>query len=175
MALHRKVERLMALRPDLAIISELAHPETVCGKAPAFCCHDARWVGRLPHKGLAVYAFNGLSLRDSPLYHQDYEHFLPVEVEGDFRFNMLAVWAFNHRTRTEWLKREPATRRALEHYRTFMAAGGLIAGDFNASIIWDKPGRADNFGRLLEDLYSLGYVRAYHTWNDNVNYFSHIS
>jgi len=159
----------MALKPDLAIISESATPEIVRSKAPGFHYRDARWVGNSQQKGLAVYAFNGLSFRDCALYNSDYEHFLPLEVVGDVQFNLLAVWAYNQRTKVEWIKRKPVTRCALEHYRPFIAAqAGIIAGDFNANVIWDKPGRADNFANMIQDIESIDRVSAYHVQHSQI-------
>ncbi|MGI9500761.1 MAG: endonuclease/exonuclease/phosphatase family protein, partial [Geminicoccaceae bacterium] len=60
MALHRKVEALLALRPDIAVIAECAEPERL-RRLSSFDWIESEpvWVGRHPAKGLAVFAFNG--------------------------------------------------------------------------------------------------------------------
>ena len=52
MALHRKIDALMALRPDLAVISEAAEPGRLLDRAPALAEASLVWVGRNPHKGV---------------------------------------------------------------------------------------------------------------------------
>lgn len=39
-----------------------------------------------------------------------------------------------------------------------------MAGDFNNSAYWDKPGRADNFKDLAKELNNGGLVSAYHSF-----------
>ena len=53
MALHSKLEPLMSLNPDIAIIPECATPEIVKKKQPVFYYSDAAWIGLSKHKGLA--------------------------------------------------------------------------------------------------------------------------
>lgn len=64
MALDRKVDALLALRPDIAIVCECAEPERLRlrSKSP-WMQGEPVWIGRNPHKGLAVFAFNGYAVR----------------------------------------------------------------------------------------------------------------
>ncbi len=58
MALHRKWDHLLALEPDIAIVSESARPEIVEHKYGASLgATDVFWTGRLDHKGLALFTF----------------------------------------------------------------------------------------------------------------------
>ena len=52
MALHRKVDALMALAPDVAVISECAEPHRIAEKAPEFTPDTSLWIGDYVHKGL---------------------------------------------------------------------------------------------------------------------------
>ena len=54
-AFHRKLDHLLALEPDIAVIPESCQPERL--PLPAGSTYD--WAGRLPYKGLAVIGFEG--------------------------------------------------------------------------------------------------------------------
>jgi len=57
MALHRKVDALLALRPDIAVISECAEPIRLRTRsAHDWLENEPVWVGDNPSKGLAVIA-----------------------------------------------------------------------------------------------------------------------
>ncbi len=60
MALHRKFDALLALRPDIAIISECAEPSRLRRQSRLdWIENDPIWIGSKATKGLAVFAFNG--------------------------------------------------------------------------------------------------------------------
>jgi hypothetical protein len=60
MALHRKIDAVLRLQPDIAIISECAEPTRLAAFAGMNgLSRDAVWIGHNTHKGLAVFAFNG--------------------------------------------------------------------------------------------------------------------
>ena len=48
MAMHRKLEPLLALRPDIAILSECAGPEVAAARAVYGAAQSHAWVGDLP-------------------------------------------------------------------------------------------------------------------------------
>ena len=163
MALHSKLEPLMSLNPDIAIIPECATPEIVKKKQPVFYYSDAAWIGLSKHKGLGVFTFSDLSVRVSPSYDPTYELFLPLLITGRYRFDLLAVWSFSYRIKKTNFRRDAPTRSAIEYYRDFIAGGAtVVAGDFNDNINWDKPGRSANFDLVIADLKSAGLVSAYH-------------
>ncbi len=96
MALDRKFAALRSLRPDVAVISECASPERLRPKLDlARRGVDLLWVGRNPHKGLAVLGFKGNRVRLLPSHAPGLEFIAPVRVEGPVPFNLLAVWAQN--------------------------------------------------------------------------------
>ena len=63
MALDRKARGLLALKPDIAVISECAEPARLRARGAGWMESDPVWVGRNPHKGLAVFGFNGHAVR----------------------------------------------------------------------------------------------------------------
>jgi hypothetical protein len=164
MALDRKFAALRALRPDVAVISECAEPERLAAKLPLMRLGvDLVWVGRNPHKGLAVLGFKGARVRLLSGHDPGLEFIAPVRVEGPATFTLLAVWAQNvsgGHTR----KDQPGPLiPALARYRDLLTAGpAAVAGDFNNNVFWDRPGWAINHANAVAALESLGLVSAYH-------------
>src|SRR5260370_29387655 len=96
MALQRKVKGLLDLAPDIAVISECAEPERLRLRSSSpWMQGDPVWIGRNPHKGLAVFAFNGYAARLAPSYHPALRYIAPVHVGGPTECTLLAVWGQN--------------------------------------------------------------------------------
>jgi exodeoxyribonuclease-3 len=163
MALDRKVDALLALKPDIAIVCECAEPERLRSKA-SWMQGAPVWIGRNPHKGLAVFAFNGYAVRLADSYYSSLRYIAPVHVDGPTQCNLLAVWAQNASAGGIRKHQLGPLRRGLSRYRSFLGERpAVIAGDLNSNTIWDKPGWRINHStkvRILEE--SFGLVSAYH-------------
>ena len=163
-ALDRKFDQLLSLRPDVAIVPECAEPDILRRKAPQFLFADCEWTGEYKDKGLGVFSFGKLNLRRHPSWDRSYQTFIPVEVRGSIDFNLLAVWAFNHRATVS--PNPSTTLDAVQHYTPFLEGGpSVVAGDFNASVIWDKPNDKGSFGNLTKCLKGLRLESCYHGTN----------
>ena len=166
MGLHDKWEHLHALAPDIAIIPECAEPDVLRRRAPEFQFSDCEWQGERNDKGLGVFAFGGVALRRHQSWDRQYHLFLPIEVRGPFKLNLLAVWAFNHRAPATVTPNPRTTRSALAHYAPFLkAAPAAVAGDFNASVFWDNQPAYERFTDVNSDLHALGLESVYHSVN----------
>jgi exodeoxyribonuclease-3 len=164
MALHRKLDALLALRPDLAVISECAAPARLAEKIDmARLDSEPVWVGANRDKGLAVFAFNGYRAQLTADYRSSLRFIAPVRITGPVNFNLLAVWAQNFSAGIR-RKRQPGPfRLALSHYWDFLsAAPAIAAGDFNNNYYWDKPGYLINHSYAVAALERHGLVSAYH-------------
>jgi hypothetical protein len=96
MALHRKIDALLSLRPDVAVISECAEPLRLRKTSKSSWIEtEPIWFGRNADKGLGVFAFNGYSIEYGQRTLPYLRYILPVRVTGMLRFNLLAVWAQN--------------------------------------------------------------------------------
>ena len=100
MALDRKLDALMALRPDVAVISEVARPERLLTKVPALADASLVWIGNKPNKGLLVVGFGGVTVEMSRHRYDARLHWMaPVSVSGlpglDEPLRLLGVWAQN--------------------------------------------------------------------------------
>jgi exonuclease III len=130
MALDRKFEALLSLRPDVAVIQECAEPDRGAGRGWQPACRDADWIGFNAQKGLGIFTFGELTLRRHPSYAESFALYLPVEIDGPCRFNLLGIWVADARKIPPGATNDPL--RAIGFYRPFLAAApAVVAGDFN--------------------------------------------
>ena len=170
MALDRKIDALLALKPDISIVAECAEPERLrFRKRPSWQESEAVWIGRNPSKGLAVFAFNGFRARLAEAYRPRYRYIAPVHLSGPIDCHLLAVWAQNFSGGVTRKAQTGPLRLALRRYRDFVAARHtIVAGDLNHNVIWDKPGWRNNHGDTVEMLAGYGLHSAYHAYHREV-------
>lgn len=164
MALHRKWDALMALRPDIAVVPECACPEVLTARGvDGLTPRNMFWMGRNPNKGLGVFAFNGFTLSAVEPFFPTLCFILPIEVRGPTRFHLLATWAQNASAGMSRKHQLGPLRRALTKYRDFLhAAPAFVAGDLNNNIFWDRPGWRINHAKAVDQMAALGLTSAYH-------------
>lgn len=164
MALHKKLDALMALEPDVAVVCECAEPERLRQRSGTRALPgNPVWIGSNPNKGLAIFAFNGYRASLQDIYDPRFTLIAPVRIEGRNPFNLLAVWALNFKAGTRRKAYPGPVRAAIAKYTDFLShERTFVAGDFNNNVIWDKPGNLMNFETTLSDLDSKGLVSAYH-------------
>ena len=163
MALHRKLEALLSLDPDIAILQECADWATLSAKSPQIPCTDHDWIGYNHNKGLMVLSFGDFKMRRHSQYSSNFQLFLPVEFYQPFHLGLLAVWAFNDRVAAPNANASGFPRAALRWYREFLhSTACIVAGDFNNSVVWDTFGKESNFASIVEDIAQVGLVSAYH-------------
>lgn len=166
MGLARKFHALEGLRPDIAIIPECAFG--IAEMLPTIRL-NAAWIGDNPNKGLAIVGFGDYQVRRHTTFDPNFKYFLPAEIHGPARFNLLGVWAFNHRVPSRCADRDNACGRptlAIDHYAEFLRdEPSIIAGDFNHSVIWDGPRKKWNHAETLAKLDGMEFTSAYHTFH----------
>jgi exodeoxyribonuclease-3 len=164
MALHRKCDALLALRPDIAVVCECAAPDRFRARGNATWLEgNPVWVGQNPNKGLAVFAFNGYAVHLAEPYYPTLRYIAPVHISGPTEVNLLAVWAQNASGGITRKLQPGPLRRALTKYRGFLSERpAVVAGDLNSNVIWDKPGWRSNHMTKVGLLERLGLVSAYH-------------
>jgi hypothetical protein len=130
MALYQKFDRLRMLRPDIAVIQECANPERDAARGWQPACSDREWIGSNPDKGLGVFTFGGLRIRRDKGYAGRFSLYLPVQIDGRCRLNLLGVWMADARRIPADTTNDPLS--AVSYYRRFLsAAPSVVAGDFN--------------------------------------------
>lgn len=161
-ALHRKWTALMALEPDLAIIQECVAPDRLAQSIRDFDPDRCLWTGRIPAKGLAVFAFGPWRLepRSAPLV--DVRFLLPVHVVGPAKLDLLAVWSVHQSSDKRKASRGPVHRALDQLDDFFTGAPAFAAGDFNHHVRWDKPGYGFNHAGVVARLARMGLSSVYH-------------
>ena len=79
-------------------------------------------------------------------------------------FRLLALWAFNHRTKRFGDDAVGKVPIAIDYYRGWLgeAGMGIIGVDFNNSVIWDSPRKDNNFSDINSQLSTLSFESSYH-------------
>lgn len=157
-ALNKKLVRVLELGADICVLPE-------AGRHIAGLPQGAKylWIGTSHNKGLGILS-RGLDIEIDPIMDESWCYFAPIRVDGD-RFRLLAVWAFNHRADTRGpnaIGRPLAVFEKLDEWLTEKET--VVAGDFNNSVVWDRPNKPTNFRLVNEWLEGRGFVSAYHSF-----------
>ena len=162
MGIKRKVAALHSLRPDIAVLSEVACAEKLRDQVQELNEASVIWVGDNPNKGLAVVSFTGGKLALDNSHRSTNQYVAPVHVDGARPFRLLAVW--DHNDRKEGLNRRPGPLlSALADSLEFCRHDDLlVAGDFNNNPQWDRPNGPNNMVRIAGELMKRGLVSLYH-------------
>ncbi len=164
---HRKLEALLALTPDIAIIPECSSLDILQTKAPHLSPTSSVWIGDDPNKGLGVFSFGPYHLIRHDAYDPSIQYALPVRVEGPRAdtFHLLALWA-HHGLAGRTMATFGPVLRALALYEQFLCARpSIVAGDFNNHIRWDKTGKTWNHANSVAAFERMGFVSAYHVFH----------
>jgi len=130
MALRLKFDRLLSLRPDVAVVQECADPRAAGDPGWRPDCAAFDWIGFNPDKGLGIFTFGDFKLARHAGYSETFALYLPVTISGGCCFNLLGVWSADPRRMPAGATNDPLA--ALRHYCAFLAAGpSFVAGDFN--------------------------------------------
>ncbi len=150
----RKLATLEALRPDIAVISEIRQTDLHLGGDSV----TTAWIGSPDGgKGLAILGFNGWNIAPAMVCSENW--YLPTHaVRGGQHLKILGVWTLPARDYVT------PTLRALDELSEFLADGSVVCGgDFNQNTIWDNgksiPRR---FAGALQRLDSLGLKSIWH-------------
>ena len=157
--LKSKYEYIESLESDILIIQEcekLAHDY--------FPNFQFFWIGQNENKGLGVLV-KDKSSKISECHNSNYVYFLPIETD---QMNILAVWAYNHRAIKYGAQFDGSTLNAIEYYKDWLSSKdiGIVAGDFNNSIIWDKKNN-EYFTDTNKKLNSLQFNSSYHEYTQD--------
>ena len=164
MALDRKLDALLRIQPDVAVICECAEPARLRSLAIArSLTGEPIWIGHNRNKGLAIFTFNGYAARLADPFYPTIRHIAPVCIGGPVECNLLAVWAQNGSGGVTRKRQLGPLRRAISKYRDFLAERpSIVAGDFNNNVFWHRPGWRINHVNAVADLEKVGLISAYH-------------
>ena len=164
LAFDRKVSVMVEqLRPDVAVISECATQEVLQTRLPEVPWTSMLWAGSNQHKGVGVFVFGDYQVSAAPRLDRELEWVVPAAVTGPLEFDLLGVWATNHRASSPDPSLWPQPAAAIDGRQ--LRDPSVLAGDFNHSLVWDMPRRPEkNHSRTLLAAQQQGLVSAYHEW-----------
>jgi hypothetical protein len=147
-----KVPLLDSLRPDIAVIQEIA--------APAVQTDQVLWFGDNPKIGMAVVANGAYTLRKLDELPDMPKYVIPIAVDGPVPFVLFAVWTLGGQE----MKYVRALSTAIDRYAaSFEGKDVVVMGDFNSNAIWDKDHPATlNHSSMVARLAQKKLVSAYH-------------
>lgn len=155
----KKFEAIESFNPDICFIQE-------CEDLPIdfFPDYQYFWTGRNLKKGLAILTKDKTAAVNKN-HNPKLINFLPVNSHG---MNLLGIWAYNHRAARFGLGFNGNTIDAIDFYRPWLKESdqAFVVGDFNNSVIWDKPNNRNNFVEINSELNKIGLKSAYHTLTD---------
>jgi exodeoxyribonuclease III len=150
---HRKAERLVALKPSVAVVQECLR--TSLDGLPG----QWHWVGP-EKKGLAVVAMPPWHIRRSC---EACGYWITAaEIDGPCRFLVLGVWACQYGDCPEDRYIGQVYKAILQHPEWFGDLPVVMAGDFNSNSIWDRKRHVANHTAVVGLLEQAGLVSAYH-------------
>lgn len=158
-AFRRKAHKLLALRPDLAVIQECEPPDRLIFPADTEPPAALLWHGD-GKKGLAVLAYGDYQLTLAAA-HPAVRHCAAIQVRGAVSLNLLALWAMNHANRA--MSYVGQVFVAVLHHRQFLRGEHVaVVGDLNSNAQWDKSRPLGNHSHVVGILEELGIRSAYH-------------
>ena len=152
-AFGRKIDRILELKPDIAIIQECEILEklrqTVGNKIPK----KSLWFGGYIHKGLGVFMYSDYDVKVRAEYDKSIAHVVPIEVKSRKKFLLYAIWAM-------WDKdpRKSFTYRVEEAIRKYKN----LLKDYTSVMIGDYNSPNIQKASLVDSLSNLGIFSVYH-------------
>jgi endonuclease/exonuclease/phosphatase family metal-dependent hydrolase len=161
MGLDKKVDALLSLNPDVAVVPECSEKSAIALRQRGF---NSLWFGSNPHKGLAV-----ISRQDWPLHalpQPEQKWIAPVEVDAPNPFTLIAVWACQIGTKRADNYIGQVYQALMAHPEWFVSQRPVVlAGDLNSNKIWDAHRRVGNHSTVVKLLGERGLVSAYHEYS----------
>lgn len=160
MGLDTKVDALLSLAPDVAVVPECAEKSLL-----ALRTHhrmNTLWFGSNPRKGLGIVCRQDWPM--IPLPPAEETWIVPVEIGSNPPFNLIAVWACPSPTGKKQESYIGQVYRALVSHPEWFNNGHpvVVAGDFNSNTIWDASRKSGNHSDVVSLLEERGLVSAYH-------------
>lgn len=148
----------LTLNPDILVVPECGKTAMAQQELGIVCPSSAEWIGHMPTKGLGVFSFGDYTISRAGFYNTNHRFVLPLEVHGPLSFLLLAIWTKPDENRS-YVK--PLVEAWKEYAPYINGRDVLIAGDFNASVIF--PGKPNyHFSVFLNLVAEIGVRSLYH-------------
>lgn len=176
---RNKLSIIQSIKPDIAIIQECSADDATFAARN----HDFTWARKSNakdnKKGMAIICFNSNFNLKPPILPQIWSQqlkedpsrldlFIPIEVYGPQKFNLLATWSFNNRSLPSSQRRvlEGPILMAIRILNEWLSSSpSIVAGDFNHNPKFDRYTKVNLFRRHIEELEKLKLYSIHHTQN----------
>jgi len=152
---RNKIDKLLQLKPDIAIIQECENLEKLhptCGnKLP----EQRFWFGGdYPHKGLGVFFHQNydIELMESD---NNIEFIIPIKVKAEHEFILFAIWAMWNEDKSKAFTGQ-IVEAINNYYELLKENNSILIGDYNSPNIEKST--------VVEQFKELGYSSAYHRY-----------
>ncbi len=155
LSLSKKLDKLLELNADLYVVQE-CEQEIALPNSFQYI-----WRGHNTKKGLGVIS-SGLEISVQSLEDKFWTYFIPINIPSK-SIRLLALWAYNHRASRFGELFNGSALSVINQLQTWLESSqSIVIGDFNNSVIWDKPEGSYNFEDINHKLNNLGLYSAYH-------------
>ncbi len=132
MGLHKKMDALLALDLDVAVVPECSEKSVIAFRQRGL---SALWFGSNPNKGVGILCRQKWTIRALPQPEQKW--IVPVEVNSPTPFILIAVWACAVGASRKDRYIGQVYQALMAHPEWFNGNPVVVAGDFNSNKIWD--------------------------------------
>ncbi len=160
-AFRRKFKALNHYKYDVCVIQECEDPSRSNCMEYTEWASNYYWVGNSKHKGLGIFAKDGIDLEKldwpSQVEGNPLNYFLPCLVNQTF--HLVAVWA--HRGHTS---KYNYIGQAWSYFDLNLGKidKAVVLGDFNSNTIWDRKNYWCSHSGLVERFKKVGLISIYH-------------
>jgi exodeoxyribonuclease-3 len=161
MGLHKKVDALLALNPDVAVVPECTWKSVMTFREHGY---ETAWFGVDPiKKGLGILCRKGWTIQ--ALQQPVHKWIVPLDIGAPVPFRLIAVWACRSEIQGVTHYIGQVHHALLSQPDWFDGKPVVLAGDLNSNKIWDKERRVGNHSDVVKMLEQRGLVSAYHQFH----------
>lgn len=158
-ALRNKFHTLDQLNADILVIQECEYPLESKNVEYVKWANNYLWVGKSKHKGIGIFAKNGIKISLISLDAKSFRISLPFTINDDLK--VLAVWT--QASESGLFSYIGQMWKYLQlHKNYFKSDTHLIIGDFNSNKIWDTKRSVGNHTHVVNEFKELGISSVYH-------------
>lgn len=165
-AFRKKVESILALKPDILIIQECEHPDKLDFSKSFVKPNDSYWYSDGGKKGIAVFSFCEYKIKLLPEFNPQFRYILPFQLtNANASLLLFAVWAMNNKE-NRIARYIGQVWFAINHYLDLLDKNVIIIGDFNSNKIWDYKDRVGSHSDVVNKLQEKEIISVYHHISD---------
>ncbi|KXK51186.1 MAG: Endonuclease/Exonuclease/phosphatase family protein [Chlorobi bacterium OLB5] len=163
-AFRRKIEFILALKPDILIVQECENPNKINYSSTNLQPKNFYWYGDSLHKGISVYSYSEYKFELLNEFNPEFRYILPFRVTGhEDSFILFAIWAMSNKENYE-ARYIGQIWQAINYYSGLFNCSTILIGDFNSNKIWDYKKRVGDHTDVVNKLAEYNIHSIYHKY-----------